>query len=76
MDYEFIRKNHFNVYANFANAGDKIFDKWDTWFVSPAYSGYAIGYGLETLIGPIEIKYSWSPETSQNFWWVNVGFWF
>ena len=76
VDYEIFRKNHLNIHANFANIGHNIFDRLDTWFTSPAYSGYAFGYGMETIIGPIEVKYSWSPEARQNFWWVNVGFWF
>lgn len=76
IDYEIFRKNHLNLHANFANIGHNIFDRLDTWFTSPAYSGYAFGYGMETIIGPIEVKYSWSPEARQNFWWVNVGFWF
>jgi len=76
IDVEIFRKNHLNFYANYANLGHNIFDKLDTWFTSPEYSGYAVGYGMETVIGPIEVKYSWSPETNSNFWWVNVGFWF
>jgi NTE family protein len=27
------------------------------WVSLPKYSGYAMGYGLETIIGPIEIKH-------------------
>lgn len=76
LDYEFIRKNHFNFYANFANVGDDIFSKTSTSFGKPTYTGYAVGYGMETLIGPIEVKYTWSPEINSSFWWVNVGFWF
>jgi len=76
VDYEIFRKNHLNFYTNFANVGHNIFDRFDTWFVKPKFSGYSFGYGLETLIGPIELKYSWSPETRNNFWWINVGFWF
>lgn len=75
-DVEVFRKNHLNFYANFANVGNAIFDKINTWLARPAYTGYAFGYGLETIIGPIEIKYSWSPEINNNLWWVNVGFWF
>lgn len=75
-DVEIFRKHHLNFHANFANAGNAIFDKINTWFTKPAYTGYAFGYGLETIIGPIEIKYSWSPETNNNLWWVSVGFWF
>jgi NTE family protein len=35
------------------------------WVSLPKYSGYAMGYGLETIIGPIEIKHT-SPETKKN----------
>jgi len=76
VDYEIFRKNHLNVAVNYANVGNNIFDRFDTWFVQPKFTGYSFGYGLETLIGPFELKYSWSPETRKNFWWINVGFWF
>ncbi len=74
-DYEFFKKNHFNFTANFSNIGNKIFDKQE-WLKKPSYTGYAVGYGLETFIGPVEIKHSWSPETNKHFTWVSVGFWF
>ncbi|ESU29101.1 putative patatin-like phospholipase [Flavobacterium limnosediminis JC2902] len=75
LDYEFYRKNHFNFYANFANIGNAIFED-NRWISHPKYSGYALGYGLETLIGPIELKHTWSPETKDHFTWISVGFWF
>jgi len=75
FDWEFAEKNHFNFYGNFANIGDEIFEVGD-WLKSPEYTGYAIGYGLETFLGPIEIKYSWSPEASNNNVFFNLGFWF
>nr|WP_315159454.1 patatin-like phospholipase family protein [uncultured Flavobacterium sp.] len=73
LDYEFYKKNHFNFSANFANIGDKIFSSLD-WFSLPKYSGYAVGYGLETILGPIEVKYSWSPEDSKGFAWFSIGY--
>jgi NTE family protein len=75
MDYEFLKKNHVNFSANFANLGNKIFQTVD-WISIPKYSGYAIGYGLETIIGPIEIKQSWSPEIKKNYTWFSIGFTF
>ena len=75
LDYEILRKNHINFSANYANLGDDIFSTVD-WISMPKYSGYAVGYGLETIIGPIEIKHSWSPETSKNYTWFSVGFLF
>ena len=75
-DYEIFKKHHLNFIANFANVGDKIFDTLDTWLVKPNYSGYSVGYGMETVIGPVEIKHSWSPETRDHYTWFSVGFWF
>ncbi|NUY81294.1 patatin-like phospholipase family protein [Flavobacterium sp. MAH-1] len=75
FDYEIFRKHHVNVAANFANLGSNIYadGSWVSW---PHYTGYAVGYGMETIIGPIEIKYSWSPELPKGFTWFSVGFWF
>jgi NTE family protein len=75
IDVEFYRKNHLNFSANYANLGKNLFQSTD-WISLPKYSGYAVGYGLETIIGPIEVKYSWSPENSRGFTWFSVGFWF
>jgi NTE family protein len=74
-DYEFVKKNHLNFTANFANIGDKIFDNRG-WFKKPDFSGYALGYALETLIGPIEVKHSWSPDNRKHYTWFSIGFWF
>jgi NTE family protein len=75
LDYEILKKNHINISANYANLGDDIFSTVD-WISMPKYSGYAVGYGLETIIGPIEIKQSWSPEQSKSFTWFSIGFLF
>jgi NTE family protein len=75
IDYEFYKNNHFNFSANFANIGNRIFETVD-WISLPKYSGYAVGYGLETIIGPIEIKHSWSPETAKGYTWFSIGFLF
>ena len=75
IDYEIFKKGHINLSANFANLQDNLFHSLD-WLSIPKYSGYALGYGLETIIGPIEIKHSWSPETGKGYTWFSVGFWF
>jgi NTE family protein len=75
LDYEIFRKNHINFTANFANIGNNLYDEGEVLSI-PKYSGYAVGYGLETFLGPIEIKHSWSPETRDHFTWFSVGFWF
>jgi NTE family protein len=75
LDYEIFKKNHINVAANFANVDNNIFDTGE-WITAPDYSGYALGYSIETFLGPIEAKYSFSPEVNKSIWFFNVGFWF
>lgn len=75
VDYEFVNNHHFNFGANFGNVDYNIFTDGE-WLTTPDYSGYALGYAFETLIGPIEAKYTWSPETKEGKWFFNIGFWF
>lgn len=75
LDYEFLRKNHVNVTANYANMGNDLYEEAKLLSI-PQYTGYAVGYGMETIIGPLEVKHSWSPETGKHFTWFSVGFWF
>ncbi|MCX7551111.1 patatin-like phospholipase family protein [Xanthomarina sp. F2636L] len=75
LDYEIFKKNHINIAANYSNIANDIFDDGE-WITSPDYSGYAIGYSLETIVGPIELKYTYSPETNDSIWFFNLGFWF
>lgn len=75
MDYEIYKKNHINIAANYANVEDDLFVNGN-WFSKPKYNGYAIGYAYESVVGPLEIKYSWSPELGKGFAYFNVGFWF
>ena len=75
FDYEPFKNHHFNVSANYANVEDDIFGSGE-WFTLPDFSGYAIGYGYESFLGPLEIKYTKSPELSQSYWFFSLGFWF
>lgn len=75
LDYKFLKKHHFNAAANYANVGNYLFNNTE-WLAKAAHSGYALGYGMETLVGPIELKYTWSPELTKGFTWISVGFTF
>jgi NTE family protein len=75
LDYEIFNKNHIMIAANFANIEDNLFDTGE-WIKKVDYSGYAVGYGLETFIGPLEVKYTYSPEIKRSIWFFNLGFWF
>jgi len=73
IDYNFYTQNHFILSANFANIEDDILSTGE-WFSSPDFSGYAIGYGCKTIFGPIDVKYTFSPETNQGFWYFSLGY--
>lgn len=75
LDYRFLRKNHIVLSANFANVENELYSTGN-WFTWPDYSGYGIGYGLETFLGPVEVKYSISPELKESQWYFSLGFWF
>ena len=74
-DYEIIKKHHITVEGNWANIDDDIFESGE-WFTLPDYRGYSLGYGVDTFIGPIQGKFSYSPEQKQSTWFFNIGFWF
>lgn len=73
LDYEFFKKNHLNISANIGNVGDGLFENGE-WINGIGYTGYAIGYGLETFLGPLQIKYAYSPEFDSSEWHISAGF--
>ncbi len=73
IDYNFYTKNHIVLSANFANINDDILSTGE-WFTVPDFSGYALGYGIDTIFGPLELKYTYSPETKDNHWFLSLGY--
>ena len=71
---EIFRKNFISFTGNFGRINDDIWN--DGRIFEDTKSGYAAGYGIDTIIGPIELLYSWNPDNNQNHWYINVGFWF
>ncbi|TBW27849.1 patatin-like phospholipase family protein [Gramella sp. KN1008] len=75
LDYEVYPNNHIIASTNMANVENRLYTtgKWFSW---PDYSGYALGYGLDTFLGPMEVKYTYSPEVKESYWFFSLGFWF
>ncbi len=73
VDYEIFKKNHVSFSANFASLDDDLFEQ-DDWFRVAQYSGYALGYGIDTFLGPLELKYSFSPQQDDGEFYVRLGF--
>lgn len=73
FDYKIFRKSHINVGANIANVGNNLFETGE-WIDRIHYSALFAGYGLETILGPMELKYSYSIERDQGEWYVALGY--
>ncbi len=73
LRYEFVKKNYLSFTANAARAEEDLIENG---LFFNTKTGYAVGYSLESFLGPVEIKYTWSPDTNQNIWFFNIGYWF
>ena len=74
FNYRFTEKQYVSFIANYARLDDNVFESIGVF--TGIKSGYAFGYSYDSLVGPLELKYSWSPDTNQNFLLFNLGFWF
>ncbi len=74
LRYEFMNNHFISGIANFARAEKNIFSNGA--FFDNTKSGYAIQYAIKTLAGPISLTYAYSPEVKDNFWNINIGYWF
>ncbi|WP_238527938.1 BamA/TamA family outer membrane protein [Aquimarina agarivorans] len=76
LDYNFWTKHHINIAANFANVGNEIFNIREIYELK-GFSGYALGYGYNSPIGPIQVKYAFSDDQKTTGKVLfSVGYWF
>jgi NTE family protein len=73
LDYEIIKNHHLSLFTNIANVDDALFQK-DDWLKTIPYIGVGVGYGLNTFLGPLELKYAYAPEREVGELYVRVGF--
>mgnify|MGYP006075702933 CR=1 FL=1 len=38
--------------------------------------GFGLGYGIDSFVGPVELNLTYSPDTNENYWFFNLGYWF
>lgn len=72
--YKIADKHYAMLIANYARLDDNVFKDIDLF--QNIQAGYAVGYSYNSIVGPIELKYSWSPNTGERYWLFNLGFWF
>jgi len=72
--YQIVENHYVSVLANYARVEENVFK--DINIFDDIKSGYAVGYSYNSFLGPIELKYSWSPDTKESSFLFNLGFWF
>lgn len=73
LDYNFIRKNHLNISVTAINVGNDLFQTGG-WVEGITNYSVAVGYGLETLLGPMEVKFAYVPDEVYRNWHVALGY--
>ena len=71
MDFSLSKNHYLRLKGNIASVSDQPFDA-SIW-PEKIYSGYGVGYGINSFLGPIELTYSFSPETNSPLWYFNFG---
>ena len=74
LQYEFYKKNFLTATVNVAGVNNELL--FNGTVLDNLNTGYAIGYGMNSIIGPIEIKYAGTPDNDKRYWYFNVGYWF
>lgn len=72
--YKMLEKHYVSFIVNFARLDNNVFK--DIYIFDDVRTGYALGYSYNSFLGPIELKYSWSPGNPDGQILFNLGFWF
>ena len=72
--YRFGEKFYGTLIANYAKLDNNVFKAIDVF--QNLRSGYAVGLSYDSLVGPIEIKYTFNTDNARSQVLFNLGFWF
>lgn len=72
--YEIVKDHSIGLIANYARTDLDVFN--DGAVFQDIFSGYAIQYGYNSILGPIRLIRDWSPDINNQNWYLSVGFWF
>ncbi len=74
VQVEIFKDNYISFVKNVANVRNDLYKGHD--ILKSTNNGYGVSYGIDSLLGPIEIHYTWSPDHNSKLWYVNLGYWF
>ncbi|MFK5878175.1 MAG: patatin-like phospholipase family protein [Flavobacteriaceae bacterium] len=72
--YEIFNNNFLMGTASAARIDDDLWNEGDVF--ADTKTGLGIGYGLDSFLGPIELNYTYSPDTKEDYFFFNLGYWF
>ncbi len=72
--HEIFKNNFLMGTASAARVDDDLWNEGDIF--ADTKTGLGIGYGLDSFLGPIELNYTYSPDTKDNYIFFNLGYWF
>ncbi len=72
--YEIVKNHSIGAIANYARTDLDVFN--DGAVFQDIFSGYAVEYGYNSVLGPIRLVRDWSPDISSQNWYLSVDFWF
>jgi NTE family protein len=73
LNFEIVPKNYLIVAANIAKVTDDIL-RPGSFKRAPSYFGYGLGYGFESIIGPVQIMHTKSPLNGAGSVFFTLGF--
>lgn len=76
LRYELFKDNYISFTGNSAVGVEKKISIINEDPIVEEMTGFAIGYGMKSIIGPIELKHTWTPDNNFSYWHFNIGFWF
>jgi len=74
LRYEIFKNNYLMGTVNVARVEDNLWNNGNIF--EDTKTGFGIGYGLDSFLGPIELNYTYSPDTKENYVFFNLGYWF
>lgn len=74
LRYEFVKNNAISFIGNYARTDLDIYNGGQVF--QDIKSGYAIKYSYNSILGPISLVNSWSPDVNNKMWYFSLGLWF
>lgn len=74
LRYEYRKKHSLGLIGNFARTDLDIYNGGQIF--QDIKSGYAVKYVYNSILGPVSVVNSWSPDSNTNIWYFSLGFWF